>query len=71
MSLLGQERARTALRALAETEGFTAVSVRVRRVTIAWSPRRPELDENPEALRRRLSAAVDLLAACGCPPLMG
>lgn len=71
MSLLGQERTRTALRALAETEGFTAVSVRVQRVTTAWSPRRPERDEDPTVLRRRLSAAVDLLAACGCPPLMG
>ena len=46
-------------------------AVRAARADLKWSPRRPELDENPETLRRRLSAAVDLLAACGCPPLMG
>jgi len=71
VSLLGQERTRTALRALADSEGFASITVRAQRADVKWAPRRPELDENPEALRRRLSAAVDLLAACGCPPLMG
>jgi len=71
MSLLGQQRTRDALRALAETEGFTSISVRARRADLKWTPRRPELDEDPTVLRRRLSAAVDLLAACGCPPLLG
>jgi hypothetical protein len=71
MSLLGQQRTRAALRSLADTEGFASISVRAARADLKWSPRRPEVDENPEVLRRRLSAAVDLLAACGCPPLMG
>ena len=70
-SLFGQQRTRGALRALADTEGFASISVRAQRADLKWTPRRPELDENPEMLRRRLSAAVDLLAACGCPPLPG
>jgi hypothetical protein len=71
MSLFGQQRTRAALRALAGTEGFASISVRAARADVKWSPRRPELDEDPSVLRRRLSAAVELLAACGCPPLMG
>jgi len=70
-STLGRQQARDALRALADTEGFASISVRAGRADLKWTPRRPELDENPEVLRRRLSAAVDLLAACGYPPLMG
>jgi hypothetical protein len=70
MSLLGQQRTRAALRALADTEGFASISVRAARADLKWSPRRPELDESPDVLRRRLSAAVDLLSACGCPPLI-
>ncbi len=70
MSLLGQQRTRAALRALADTEGFASISVRAARADLKWSPRRPELDEDPTVLRRRLGAAVDLLAACGCPPLI-
>lgn len=69
-SLLGQQRTRAALRALADTEGFASISVRAARADLKWSPRRPELDEDPTVLRRRLGAAVDLLAACGCPPLI-
>jgi len=71
MSLFGQQRTRAALHALASTEGFASISVRAQRADLKWAPRRPELDEDPTVLRRRLSAAVDLLAACGCPPLMG
>jgi len=70
-SLFGQERTCAALRTLAETEGFASITVRAQRADLKWTPRRPELDENPEMLRCRLSGAVDLLAACGCPPLMG
>jgi hypothetical protein len=70
MSLFGQERTRAALRALADTEGFASISVRAARADLKWSPRRPEVDEDPTVLRRRLGAAVDLLAACGCPPLI-
>jgi hypothetical protein len=71
MSLLGQQRTRAALRALAGTEGFASISVRTGRADLKWSPRRAELDEDPTVLRHRLGAAVDLLAACGCAPLMG
>jgi hypothetical protein len=70
ISLLGQLRTRDALRALAATEGFASIRVRAQRTDLEWKPRRPELDESPEVLRRRLSAAVELLAACGCPPLI-
>lgn len=70
MSLLGQQRTRAALRALADTDGFASISVRADRADLNWSPRRPELDEDPTVLRRRLGAAVELIAACGCPPLI-
>jgi len=70
-SLLGQQRTRTALRSLADTEGFASVTVRPDRVDVKWAPRHPELDEDPDVLRRRMSAAIDLLAACGYPPMMG
>ena len=70
-SLLGQQRTRDALRALADSEGFASIRVRARRADLRWAPRRPDLDESPEGLRHRLAAAVDLLAACGCPPLTG
>jgi hypothetical protein len=69
-SLLGQQRTRTALRSLVETEGFASITVRTDRVDVKWTPRRPERDEDPTVLRVRLSAAVDLLAACGYPPMM-
>jgi hypothetical protein len=70
-SLLGQQRARDALRTLAGTEGFASVTVRPQRTDVKWAPRRPDVDENPEVVRTRLSATIDLLVACGYPPLMG
>jgi hypothetical protein len=70
MSLLGQQRTRAALRALTATEGFASIRVRAERAELKWSPRRPELDEDPTVLRHRLGVAVDLLAVCGCAPLM-
>jgi hypothetical protein len=71
MNVFGQERAREALRSLAATESFASVAVRGRRVDIKWAPRNPALDDDPDALRQRMMASVDLLTACGIPPAMG
>ncbi len=71
VSLFGQERTRVALRSLSGTENFASIAVRDRRVDVKWAPRKPDLDDEPDALRLRLAAAIDLLAACGFPPAMG
>lgn len=71
ISVFGQDRTRSSLRALCDTENFASVTVRNRRADIKWAPRNPTLDDNPDALRSRLAGAVDLLAACGIPPAMG
>lgn len=71
VSLFGQERTRSALRTLSSTENFASVSVRDRRIDVKWAPRKPDLDDAPDALQHRLGVAVDLLAACGFPPAMG
>lgn len=71
VSLFGQQRTRDALRALVDTEGFASITVRPERADVKWAPRRPELDEDPEVLRKRMAAAVDMLSACGYPPMMG
>jgi len=71
MSVFSQDRSRTAMRALANTENFSSLTVRTQRVDVKWAPRRPELDENPDVLRQRLEAVRALLEACGYPPLLG
>ena len=71
LTVFGQEHTREALRELAGSDNFASITVRNQRVDIKWAPRKPELDDDPDALRRRLTVAVDLLAACGYPPLMG
>ena len=70
-ALFGQTRTREALRVLSAGQGFASVQIRSERVDLKWAPRQPELDEDPDALRGRLAAAVALLTACGYPPLMG
>ncbi len=70
LSLFGQQRTRDALRALSQIENFNSVTVRAERIDIKWTPRRPQLDENPEVLRERLAAAVELAGSCGYSPLL-
>jgi hypothetical protein len=70
LSVFGQQRTRAALRALADSEHFASITVRSDRVDAKWAPRKPELDDSPEALRQRLTMTVEVLAACGYPPLM-
>lgn len=62
------ETFRAALRDLASMDNFESVRARNERFEIVWSPRSAELDEDPGVLRRRLEAAVALLAATGSPP---
>lgn len=71
VSVFGQERTRNALRSLSDTENFASVTVRTHRVDVKWSPSNPGLDDDPDGLRSRLVAAVNLLVACGVPPAMG
>lgn len=71
VSVFGLERTRSPLRGLSDTENFASVTVRNQRVDVKWAPRNPSLDDNPDALRRRLAGAIDLLTACGIPPAMG
>jgi hypothetical protein len=70
-ALFGQERTRSAMGALSDTDNFNSVTVRSDRADIKWSPRRPQLDENPDVVRARLDAVVELLSACGYSPRIG
>jgi hypothetical protein len=70
-TVFGQRRTREALRSLAASEGFASVTVRNERADFKWAPRKPELDESPDELRRRLTLAIELMSACSYPPLMG
>jgi hypothetical protein len=71
LSLFGQQRARSALRVLSQSDNFNSITVRAERIDIKWTPRRPQLDENPEVLRVRLAASVELSSSCGYSPRMG
>ena len=53
---------------LAASENFESVRVRSDRVDVRWSPRMKALDEDPEALRRRLEYTTNLLVALGYTP---
>jgi hypothetical protein len=68
LGLIGTASFRSALLELVSTENFESVRVRTERLEVMWSPRAAQLDEDPEALRGRLEAAVDLLTAAGSPP---
>jgi len=71
MSVFAAEPVRMAIRALTGTENFNSVTVRPDRIDVKWSPRDPDLDENPEVLRSRLAVATKLTTACGYPPQIG
>lgn len=70
LTVFGQTRTREALRELVRSENFASIVVRDRRSEIKWTPRHPELDEDPNAVRLRLAKATDVLAACSYPPTM-
>jgi hypothetical protein len=67
-SLFATEAVRDAMHVLTASENFESIRVRPERVDIRWSPRTPQLDEEPEALRARLEFATTLVVACGYPP---
>ena len=67
-SVFGSEGVRDAMRRLGFSENFETCHVRLDRVDVRWSPRMPELDEDPEILRSRLEIASSLVGACGYPP---
>jgi hypothetical protein len=67
-SLFGTEPVRVAMHILAASENFESVRARSGKVVVRWSPRMKNLDEEPEALRRRLQDVVSLVGACGYPP---
>jgi hypothetical protein len=70
LTVFGQTRTRESLRELSRSKNFGSVTVRDRQTEIKWAPRDPELDDNPDILRQRLTMATDLLAACAYPPSM-
>jgi len=71
VGLFGQERTRTAIRRLATGEAFNSITIRADRVEVKWTPRLPQLDEEPEAVRARVEQVVDLLTNVGSSPTMG
>jgi hypothetical protein len=67
-SLFATQAVRDAMHVLTGSENFESIRVRPERVDIRWSPRMPQLDEEPEALRARLEFATALVVGCGFPP---
>lgn len=67
-SLFGTESIRNAMHVLAATENFESIRTRSGKVFVRWSPRMKNLDEEPEALRRRLDSVAALVVALGYPP---
>ena len=67
-SIFGTETVRDAMHVLTASENFESIRVRPERVDVKWSPRMPQLDEDPETLRTRLEFVVTLVFACGYPP---
>jgi hypothetical protein len=67
-SLFGTDSVRDAMHVLAASENFESIRIRSAKIIVRWSPRMKNLDENPEALRRRLEYAASLAIALGYPP---
>ena len=53
---------------LTASENFESIRVRPERMDVKWSPRMPQLDEEPETLRIRLEFVATLVFACASPP---
>ena len=68
LSLFGTVSVRDALHILAANENFESARVRAGKFVVRWSPRTKNLDEDPEALRRRLQDVASLVIALGYPP---
>ena len=67
-SVFATEAVRDAMHLLSASENFESVRVRPERVDVRWSPRMPQLDEEPETLRTRLEFVTTLTLSCGYPP---
>jgi hypothetical protein len=67
-SIFGLEAVRDAMHVLAAVENFESVHVRPERIDVRWSPRVPQLDEDPGTLRDRLENLTAFTLACGYPP---
>jgi hypothetical protein len=67
-SIFATEAVRDAMHVLTASENFESIRVRPERVDVRWSPRMPQLDEEPETLRARLEFVATLVLACGYPP---
>jgi hypothetical protein len=62
------EGAREALRRLVSGDAFASVGARGNRLRVRWQPRRRGVDEDPEAVRRRISEAIGLATSLNYPP---
>jgi hypothetical protein len=71
IGLFGQQRTRDALQRLSTGDSFNSIVVRTGRVDVKWAPRNPQLDEEPEAVRARMNAVIELLSTCGSSPMLG
>ncbi len=67
-AILRVEAAREALRRLAAGDAFVSVAARGSLLRVHWQPRRRGVDEDPEAVRRRLSEAIGLAVSLNYPP---
>ena len=67
-SIFGTETVRDAMHVLTASENFESIRVRPERMDVKWSPRMPQLDEEPETLRIRLEFVATLVFACAYPP---
>ena len=69
--LAGQFRvdtAREALRRLAGGEAFAGIGTSDGALSVRWQPRRRGIDENPEAVRRRISETIGVATALSYAP---
>ncbi len=66
----GTTGVRRAMSRLLELKNFRSVAITKGKLTAAWTPRDPALDEDVATVRARLSALVNLASALGCSPLL-
>jgi hypothetical protein len=67
-AVLRVEGAREALRRLVSGDAFDSVNAKENQLRVHWQPRRRGVDEDPEAVRRRIAEAIALAVALGYPP---
>ena len=62
------DTAREALRRLVAGDAFAGIAARHGELRVRWQPRRRGVDEDPEAVRRRISETIGVATALSYPP---